>query len=179
VRAFKSFGGLAASVYRFPPGAADGAQHGSGVTCLLGHNGSGKSALLEALCFALGAPASVLRVRLLRELVSTESASQVSEACFAFTQLACNFNTMHAARTHKTACMHQAHVETLHITTNTAQLCEVKVKLGSSSAAGSGRHAVAAQEHELATTLSPEGVRIFRMDGRLRSAAQVKVSTCG
>lgn len=69
VRAFKSFGGAAPSVFTF--GSKDM------MTCILGPNGCGKSALLEALCFALGAPASTMRVRLLREVVSTESDSQV------------------------------------------------------------------------------------------------------
>lgn len=31
------------------------------------------------------------------------------------------------------------------------------------------------ETHEVAATLSPEGARVFRIDGRVRSAAQVKV----
>ena len=69
VRAFKSFGGAAPAVFRF--------DRGHRATCILGANGCGKSALLEALCFALGAPASAMPVRTLREVVSTESDSQV------------------------------------------------------------------------------------------------------
>lgn len=74
VRAFKSFGGAAPAVF-----SLEGAAPGSGsLTCILGPNGSGKSALLEALCFALGAPPSTMRARVLRDVVSTESDSQVS-----------------------------------------------------------------------------------------------------
>jgi hypothetical protein len=45
------------------------------------------------------------------------------------------------------------------------QLCEVKVRLAGARGAA----------HEVATTLSPEGARVYRINGRLRSAAQVKV----
>ncbi|GBF98926.1 hypothetical protein Rsub_11718 [Raphidocelis subcapitata] len=113
IRAFKSFGGATPAVFKLPPSA--------GVVCVLGANGSGKSALLEALCFALGAPASAMRVKLLREVVSTESE---------------------------------------------AQLCEVRVTLV--------RRRGGAEAHEVAATLSPEGARVFRIDGRVRNAAQVK-----
>jgi chromosome segregation ATPase len=69
-RAFKCYG-AAPTAYSFDS---------SLVTCILGPNGSGKSALLEALCFALGAPAPALRVGVLRDVVSTESESQVRRA---------------------------------------------------------------------------------------------------
>lgn len=47
------------------------------------------------------------------------------------------------------------------------QLCEVRVQLMRSRSK--------AQQHEVATTLSAEGARVFRIDGRVRTAAQLKV----
>lgn len=77
VRAFKVFGGAAPAAFELRGGAAGAKRGAPGLTCILGPNGCGKSALLEALCFALGAPATTMRVKLLRELVSTESGAQV------------------------------------------------------------------------------------------------------
>lgn len=45
------------------------------------------------------------------------------------------------------------------------QLCEVRVRLAR------GRSEV----HEVAASLGPEGTRTFRIDGRVRSASQLKV----
>jgi chromosome segregation ATPase len=70
VQAFKSFGNTPTAV-QFAPGG--------GITVIVGDNGVGKSALFEALLFALGAPASCMRVRLLREVVSSEHGSQVQK----------------------------------------------------------------------------------------------------
>lgn len=67
VRAFKSFGS-SWTHYDF------GSRHS---VAIVGQNGCGKSNLLEALAFASGCSASVLRARELKDITSTENKSQV------------------------------------------------------------------------------------------------------
>jgi recombinational DNA repair ATPase RecF len=67
VRGFKSFG---SSWVHVPLPSAH-------LVGLLGPNGSGKSNLLEAVLFAVGCPATTLRVRTLRELASSDAPDSV------------------------------------------------------------------------------------------------------
>ena len=181
VRAFKSYGGAAPAQFAFDGGAISAAGSGGGaggsLTCILGPNGSGKSALLEAVCFALGAPASTMRARALRDVVSTESDAQVGPGG-THAHMCC----MACMRGRRRGPMRQLFVaccpacaaactsarapsETPHPAAPARQLCEVRVQLAR------GRN----EAHEVAAALGPDGARTFRIDGRIRSAHQVKV----
>lgn len=58
LKAFKSVGDTAVEYSALSPR----------LNAVVGHNGAGKSNLLDAICFAAGCPASILRVRTLAEL---------------------------------------------------------------------------------------------------------------
>lgn len=79
VQSFKALGaGEKPDVFELGQQVGGGAGRGgraaaaasAGLVALSGPNGAGKSTLLEALMFALGAPASALRVRALRDVMA-------------------------------------------------------------------------------------------------------------
>ena len=130
--------------------AAKEFEFAGGLNCVVGPNGCGKSSLLDAVCFALGAPARALGVDHLRSLHNTECA-EVRAGGVA---------TWHRVRRAPDA------------TPGLPQVCEVTGELESRQGRGKG----SAARHRITAALTPDGGRAFKLNGKAATGKQVKAS---
>ncbi len=152
VRAFKSVGKTHLQV-----------ELGSGLTCIVGPNGAGKSNFLDAVCFACGCSAAVLGVQRLADLQCTD----VQEVCLIGTPLRqlCSLTETSLKRGCQTpACTQQPKMTSGMIG---SQVCEVSVDIINS---------IDGRTHTVRCEFVPDSGRVYRLDGKLRSGKEVKVS---
>ena len=117
-----------------------------------GPNGCGKSSLLDALCFAFAAPLKSFSVASLADLANSDSS-----------EVRCGWDQVPRGRL-PAGSPHQCQRRLLR---HAMQVCEVCVHLRRSTS-------TAAESHTVAAALTPDGSRVFRVDGRwvLRRARQ-------
>ncbi|GLC34254.1 hypothetical protein PLESTF_000823600 [Pleodorina starrii] len=151
VRGFKSFG----------PSWVTAPLPSANLVGILGPNGSGKSNLLEAVLFAVGCPATTLRVRTLRELASSDATNSPCEVEL----------TLHKKTQSLPPPQQQQHSR--------------GGRAGGGGGGGRGSRGAAAaaaaaagpplEMHVLRASLAPDGAsRAFQLDGRARTAQQIK-----
>ncbi|EFJ47136.1 hypothetical protein VOLCADRAFT_105201 [Volvox carteri f. nagariensis] len=144
VRGFKSFG----------PSWVTVPLPNTNLVGILGPNGSGKSNLLEAVLFAVGCPATSLRVRTLRELASSDAA--------------------HAPCEVELTIQRQA-AATVASSAGGGGGRRSAVNKGASASASTAAATPPLELHTLRTSLAPDGAsRLYQLDGRNRTAQQVK-----
>ena len=110
--------------------------------------GAGKSTLLTAICCAFGCSAALLGVQSLAELLSTDT-DEV------------RMQWVSALAVHACACGWPRTVGIYHC----MQLCEVHVRIVDAGADA---------EHEVSLQLKPDNTRAYKIDGRNRTAKEVK-----
>ena len=139
---------------------------------IVGPNGCGKSNLLEAMCFATGCPVADMRAKLLKDLQCTDAPTQVVVLCWVLSQCvtsAISGKIHYQWRPYIGSAPYVAH--DLTSPTNTPkhnlalQVCCVQLTFSKGK-----------QNQLLETTLTPEGTRLYRINGKLQTGKQVKVS---
>ena len=153
VRAFKSVGKAHLQV-----------ELGSGLTCIVGPNGTGKSNFLDAVCFACGYSAAVLGVQRLADLQCTD----VQEACLLATHLQQLCSSTESSLEEQDVRPQPVPISP-KMTSGLVglQVCEVSVDIINS---------IDGHTHTIRCELVPDSGRVYRLDGKLRSGKEVKVS---
>ncbi len=140
---------------------------GSGLTCIVGPNGSGKSNFLDAVCFACGCSAAVLGVQRLADLQCTDVqevymiATHLQQLCSS-TEISLEEKDV---RPSLYTCVPISPIMTSGLIGS--QVCEVSVEIINS---------IDGRTHTIRCELVPDSGRVYRLDGKLRSAKEVKVS---
>ena len=119
-----------------------------GLLCLVGANGSGKSSLLDSICFAAGCTPSAFGVARLADLQNSDSDA---------------VRAMHKMRCVKCSIW-QSLLSTAELITD-VQVCEVQLALSQGTSIT-----------WVTAALTPDGSRSHKINGKLKPAKDVKVS---
>ena len=137
---------------------------GSGLTCVVGPNGSGKSNFLDAVCFACGCSTAVLGVQRLADLQCTDV--QEVYLIAKHLQQPCSM-TESSSEEARMLDMWVPISPTMTSGLIGSQVCEVSVEMINS---------IDGRTHTIRCELVPDSGRVYRLDGKLRSGKEVKVS---